>query len=160
MHPEFSASKNIYQSHGLTCSGERVAAESIEYAAMSFLLDNRRIIFRLAKRTPAKTGQFVTIWKRNSDEITAPYDVEDEFDFFVIAARKDNQAGQFIFPKAILLEHGVISKNSKGGKRGMRVYAPWDKAENKQAQKTQQWQLNYFFDYAINKAEHLHTLLK
>ncbi len=160
MYPEFIAAKNIYQSFGLKCSRERVEAESAEYAAMNFQLDNRSVIFRLAKITPTKTGQFVTIWKRTADGITAPYDVEDVFDFFIIAVRKDAQAGQFIFPKAILLEQGVISQNNKGGKRGMRVYAPWDKAENKQAQKTQQWQLNYFFDYAIRKEEYLHMLLK
>ncbi|MGN6647055.1 MAG: MepB family protein [Cytophaga sp.] len=151
----------FYSSAGIMFTNIEIAPESIEYAAMTFQLAHHRIIFRLAKITPAKTGQFVTIWKRNADGITAPYAVEDAFDFFIIAVKKDSQAGQFIFPKSILLEQGVISENGKGGKRGMRVYAPWDKTENKQAQKTQQWQQHYFFDYAINKDEaYLEALLK
>lgn len=37
-----------------------------------------------------------------------------------------------------------MSKNGEGGKRAIRVYPPWDKTINQQAQKTQKWQLEYF----------------
>ncbi len=55
-------------------------------------------------------------------------------------------SGQFIFPKSILLVKGILSDGEKDGKRGFRVYPPWDKAVNKQAKQTQQWQLQYFTD--------------
>jgi hypothetical protein len=42
------------------------------------------------------------------------------------------------------VEKGIISSNGKEGKRGIRVYPPWDIATNRQAIKTQNWQTNYF----------------
>lgn len=32
----------------------------------------------------------------------------------------------------------------------MRVYPPWDKAINRQAQKTQKWQIDYFLEIPKN----------
>jgi hypothetical protein len=40
-----------------------------------------------------------------------------------------------------LADKGIITKNGKEGKRGIRVYPPWDIATNKQAEKTQRWQM-------------------
>ena len=40
----------------------------------------------------------------------------------------------------------IISTSKKEGKRGFRVYPPWDTATNKQAVKTQQWQLDYYYE--------------
>ena len=54
--------------------------------------------------------------------------------------------GQFVIPKSVLIEKGIISTSKKEGKRGFRVYPIWDKTINKQAVLTQQWQLNYFFE--------------
>lgn len=54
--------------------------------------------------------------------------------------------GQFVFPKSVLHEKSLVSKEGHGGKQAMRVYPPWDVTENKQAQKTQAWQLLYFFE--------------
>jgi hypothetical protein len=71
----------------------------------------------------------------------------------MIATQKENNFGVFIFPKIILQEKGILSnqgKNKKNGKRGIRVYPIWDKTMNKQAQKTQNWQLNYFLDISEN----------
>ena len=48
------------------------------------------------------------------------------------------------FLKFVLLEHKIISNHTQEGKRGLRVYPNWDTATNKQAQKTQAWQSNYF----------------
>lgn len=150
MHTEFLAVKNIYETCGLICSNEQEASESTEYAAATFQLNGKKIIFRLAKITPAKNGQFVAIWKRNNNRITAPFELTDRFDFIIIATRKYGQVGQFIFSKSTLLKQGIISGDSKHGKRGIRVYPPWDKAESKQAHKTQEWQLNYFVDFSYD----------
>jgi TonB-dependent SusC/RagA subfamily outer membrane receptor len=56
----------------------------------------------------------------------------------------DNNFGQFIFPKSVLADKGIITRKGKEGKRGIRVYPPWDKTTNKQAEKTQTWQTKYF----------------
>ena len=124
--------------------------ESANYAACSFELNTYKIQFRVANITPTKIGQFVTIWKRNKEGITAPFDVADLLDFMIISVRDSENFGQFIFPKSVLVSKGIISQNEKGGKRGIRVYAPWDKPENKQAIKTQDWQANYFIEIKEN----------
>ena len=63
----------------------------------------------------------MTIWKRNKDGITEPFDTSDDFDFVIITARNDNNFGQFIFPKSILADKGIITRKGKEGKRGIRV---------------------------------------
>lgn len=100
--------------------------------------------FRCAKITPKKTGQFVTFWKRDKNEITVPYDSNDVFDELMVYVKAEKYKGVFIFSKNVLLEHDILSKDSKGGKRAIRVYPVWDKVENAQAKKTQAWQLKYF----------------
>lgn len=52
--------------------------------------------------------------------------------------------GQFVFPKSVLADKGIITRKGKEGKRGIRVYSPWDIVTNKQAEKTQTWQTKYF----------------
>lgn len=122
--------------------------ESREYSAACFTINSYKILYRQSKITPTKTGQFVSIWKRNSEAITKPFDIADDFDFIMIASKKDEQTGIFIFPKQALAKQGIISINNKNGKRGIRVYPTWDIAENKQAIKTQQWQCNFFIDFS------------
>lgn len=65
----------------------------------------------------------------------------------IVSVRKDFNWGQFIFPKKVLLEKGIFSTPNKGGIRATRVYPPWDETTSKQAQKTQKWQLDYFFPF-------------
>ena len=134
----------IYNDCGLDLTNLNLSTESLEYGACSFELNNKKIQYRMSKITPLKTGQFVTIWQRNKDGITEPFNVLDDLDFIIIAAKKENKFGQFIFPKSVLAENGIITKNNKEGKRGIRVYPPWDTFENKQAEKCQTWQTKYF----------------
>lgn len=125
-------------------SNFEVDKESKNYNACTFELNNLKIIFRKAKITPTKIGQFVTLWKRNKEKITEPFSVSDEFDFVIIYVKAENNSGQFVFPKSVLIENGIISSDKKEGKRGFRVYPIWENAINKQAIQTQKWQLNYF----------------
>lgn len=136
--------KLIYNKGGFQLSNWNQHTESSEYCASSFLLNHKKIEYRVSKITPTKTGQFVTIWKRNKNGITEPYDATDDFDFIIITARKDDNMGQFIFPKNVLVDKGIITYKDKVGKRGIRVYPPWDKTTSNQAVKTQKWQTNYF----------------
>lgn len=126
--------------------------ESAEYGACAFELNGRSVIFRVAKITPTKVGQFVTLWKRVGSGPIQPYDVTDSIDLIVINTRNKDYFGQFVFPQAVLCEKDIVSINQIGGKRGVRVYPPWNKAVSQQAQKTQEWQLHYFLDMSVNSA--------
>ena len=108
------------------------------------MVNEARIIFREAKITPKKIGHFVSVWRRNELGVTQPYELTDEFDFYIIKCQSGNKIGQFVFPKDELAKREIVTTKESEGKRGFRVYPPWDKAENKQAIKTQAWQLNYF----------------
>lgn len=145
------AKKRIYNPCGLECSQPMKEEESAEYGAYSFELNSFSVKYRVAKTTPTKVGQFVTLWKRIGNSPILPYDISDPIDFFVISVRKDTHFGQFIFPKTVLRDKGVLSINNEGGKRAIRVYPSWDTALNRQAQKTQKWQIEYFLDMSNNK---------
>jgi hypothetical protein len=146
---------------GLTCTTPIPEPESKEYGAFTFKIGANKVIYRVAKITPAKVGQFVTVWKRQGEGPIQPYDLADEIAFFIISVSNHNEKGLFIFPKLTLLSKGIITGHHKEGKRGIRVYPPWDKAVNKQAQKTQQWQLAYFLDLSgeVFDTERVKTLL-
>lgn len=134
----------VYDQCGFVLTNLILNVESVDYGAYSFELNGIRIQHRVAKITPTKTGQFVTIWKRNQAGLTEPFDLADDLDFIVITARSGDNFGQFVFPKLVLADHGIVTQNGKAGKRGIRVYPPWDLATNPQAAKTQSWQTKYF----------------
>ncbi len=148
----------IFRNCGLTVSEFKTEPESQEYNACQFQIDGRIVISRTAKITPKKTGQFVTFWNRNAAGITQPYAEKDNFHFYVVNLKKKNRLGQFVFPKSILIAKHIISTEKKDGKRGFRVYPIWDTPTSKQAQKTQQWQLDYFFE--LQKVEDLERIKK
>lgn len=152
-HKDLIAVKQlVYDPCDFKCSAPIADAESTEYGAYTFNLNDLNLRFRVAKITPTKTGQFVTLWKRSAEGITQPYDANDSIDFFIICVRNTDCFGQFVFPKSILVEENVFSLNKKGGKRGIRVYSPWDKATSKQAHKTQEWQTKYFLEIPDDKS--------
>ena len=101
-------------------------------------------IIREAKTTPKKVGQFVSIWKRNKEGITEPRHINDAFEWLIIKCKSGNKSGRFIFPKSILIEKEIISTTEKEGKRGFRVYPPWDEPQSKQAIETKKWQVKFF----------------
>ncbi|CAM3571990.1 MepB family protein [Flavobacterium gelidilacus] len=135
--------------------------ESKEYDGCEFILDEKKIIFRSSKITPKKIGQFVTFWKRNKEGITEPFSENNAIDYYVINVQTENKVGQFVFPKSVLIEKGIISTSKKDGKRGFRVYSIWDKTISQQAIATQKWQLNYFFkvndDLNLNFVKNLYS---
>lgn len=147
IHPDlFTAKKFAYDPSGLISKMFVKEAESEQYGAFTFEMNNKRIKFRVAKITPTKIGQFVTLWKRTGEGPIQPHDIEDPVDLFVVSVRTPDHFGQFVFPKTLLCEKGIVSKKGEGGRRAMRVYPPWDIPNNCQAEKTQQWQLPYFFE--------------
>jgi hypothetical protein len=138
--------KSIYNQHGFVCTHPLAELESTEYRACTFKINNKSVRYREAKITPTKIGQFVTLWKRIEKGPIQPFDILDDIDMVIISVRDKEHLGQFIFPKSILIEKGILTSKNKEGKRALRVYPPWDKTDSKQAQKTQQWQLNYFLE--------------
>lgn len=149
VHPDLLlAEELVYKPSGLIFQNLKAEDESADYGASEFTINNLSIKFRVGKITPTKVGQFVTFWKRIGKGPILPYEFNDSFDFLVISVRAGNHLGQFVFPKTVLCEKGIVSCNEKEGKRAMRVYPPWDKAENSQAKKTQAWQLEYFIKFS------------
>ncbi len=124
--------------------------ESQEYFAHDFMLNKLKIKFRIAKITLKKGGQFVTLWQRNANGITEPFSLNSDFDFCIIATRKEANLGVFIFPKSVLHRNGVLSDKTREGKRAMRVYPSWDITTNRRAKTTQQWQSSCFIDLSDN----------
>lgn len=138
------AKELVYDPSGFTCSQPVPEAESAEYGACEFTLDGFSVKFRVAKTTPTKVGQFVTVWKRCASKPIQPFDAEDPVDLFVISTREGQRFGQFVFPRDVLCERGIVSRNGSGGKRAFRVYPPWVTTTSRQARNTQTWQLNHF----------------
>lgn len=136
----------IYDKCSLRVSDYKIELESKAYDACQFKLNGMDIISRNAKITPKKAGQFVTFWKRNGTGAIEPFFETDCFDFYIVNVRNENQYGQFVFPKSEFIKKEIISTHNKEGKRAIRVYPSWDIPKNKQAEKTQKWQLNYFYD--------------
>ncbi|MHA7941998.1 MepB family protein [Formosa sp. 3Alg 14/1] len=136
--------KSLYVPANLELSHFETEKEGMHYEACRFNLDGARVLCRTAKITPKKVGQFVTFWNRNSEDITQPFSENDAFDFYVINVSKGEQSGQFVIPKTVGIAKGLVSTKAKEGKRGFRVYPPWDTATNAQAKRTQAWQLDYF----------------
>lgn len=90
----------VYNPCGLECSQPIIESESAAYGAYTFKLNDRFVRFRVAKITPTKMGQFVTLWKRIGNGPIQPYDISDPVDFFIVSTRKEGgYFGQFVFPK-------------------------------------------------------------
>ncbi|UBM59980.1 MepB family protein [Marinilongibacter aquaticus] len=136
----------IYDKLSFELSDIENESEGTAYDACRFALNGLKIISRSAKTTPKKVGQFVTFWKRNTKGLTEPYAEKDRFDFYIIQVKSGNRFGQFVFPKSELINKGLVASEKKEGKRGFRVYPIWDGNLNPQAQKTQAWQLQYFYE--------------
>lgn len=141
-----AAIQNVYKPAGMQLTGVALReAESSEYGASRFGLNGHTVVFRVAKTTPTKIGQFVTLWKRPiSGSSIAPLDISDGVGFVVVGVSDATHQGQFVFDQKILATKGILAVNGKGGRRAFRVYPPWVKPVVKDAVKAQQWQLRYY----------------
>ena len=140
----FEKIKKTFHSAALICTDFTLEAESQEYDALHFLVNQIKIHYRKAKITPKKEGLFVTFWKRIPSGIIAPFDETDDFRFLIVAVEKENDSGYFLFPKSILVAQKIVSTPTKEGKRAFRIYPPSSNPQNKQAIASQKWQLNYY----------------
>ena len=130
--------------HGCTWSTPIPEPEGAEYSAHSLTVDGRSAVYRRAKTTPTKLGQFVTLWRRSDAGPIRPFDVSDGVELFVVEVYDGEQLGHFIFPVDALITNRVVSTDFTGGKRAIRVYPPWVAPTSVQAVKSQRWQLEFF----------------
>lgn len=138
--------KSLFSKVEIDISDFIIEKESTDYQAFRFNINSHKIICRTAKITPKKTGQFVTFWKREANGPIAPFHANDAFDFYVIQVFHADKSGLFIIPKDVLIKKGIVSTDQKEGKRGFRIYSPWDKTISTQAIRTQKWQGEFFVD--------------
>ncbi len=111
----------LFQERFLTPLGRTVANierehESAEYGAIRFEMDGKTCLYRQAKHTPKKIGQFVTLWKRPtpSSEI-APFDRTDGIDQVFIFVYEHTRLGVFIFGPQLLVQKDIFSEKTEGG---------------------------------------------
>lgn len=130
--------------------------ESAEYGAIRFRLGGQACVYRQAKHTPKKVGQFVTVWKRPTPSADiAPFDREDGIERVFVFADEQARFGVFVFPVQQLLEQAIFSERSEGGKRAFRVYAPWTEPEAAQARRSKKWQCRHFVELTDEEAGRL-----
>lgn len=86
------------------------------------------------------------------DYLAGTFRINNKIALYRHAKITPTKNGHFVFPKSALVKKGVFSVSGKGGKRALRVYPPWDKAESTQAAKTQCWQLEYFAEIPKSKS--------
>ncbi|WP_269936943.1 MepB family protein [Arthrobacter sp. HY1533] len=134
----------LWRSAGVACADAAAEPESAEYAAHTLTLGGRPVVFRAAKTTPTKAGQFVTLWQRSHEGPIRPFDTHDGVALFVVQAVTGAGLGQFVFPLDELARRGVVSASGVGGKRAMRVYPPDVATTSAQARRTQEWQCRFF----------------
>ncbi|MBE5661546.1 MepB family protein [Staphylococcus sp. SS21] len=118
-----------------------------EYEALTFNYKEKIYKSRLAKKTPNKSGYFVTCWTKNEDNYNRPYKIDEFADYLIVAVIDDELNGYFLFPKEVLVEKGILASSKYQGKMAFRVYPTWCNDLNQTAQRTQNWQCNYFFEY-------------
>lgn len=137
--------ENVLIPSGCTVENIVREAEGIEYDAIIFQINGMTTLYRQAKKTPKKLGHFVTLWKReNGKEGIRPFDQGDGISGVFVAVDEGDQLGFFVFSAQDLIVNNVFSTNSQGGKRAVRVYAPWADPVAIQAKKTQRWQVKHF----------------
>ncbi|WP_294976134.1 MepB family protein [uncultured Leuconostoc sp.] len=133
------------------------------YEGFTFRLKDKKFRSRLAKRTPTKKGYFVVFWEKDSHSKNKPFDYDNSPDFLIINVIDLYRQGQFVFPKALLVQKKILVSADSKGKMALRVYPEWVKDLNKTAVQTQQWQIPYFIDLSKDlidsaKLKQLYTL--
>ncbi|ANF95549.1 MepB family protein [Paenibacillus bovis] len=118
--------------------------QNFAYEGMTFKIGKYTFRSRRAKPTPKKKGYFVVFWEKDSDNNNQAYSYEDCPDHVIVHVIEHKQKGQFIFPRELLLKHGVLRTDDRKGKMAIRVYPDWEKDLNTSASSTQKWQLPYF----------------
>ena len=120
--------------------------QNSEYESFVFSTSQYTFRNRLAKKTPTKKGYFVVFWEKDKHNQNQAFDFKESPDFLIVHVLDNEHKGLFLFPKVVLLKQNILRTLQTKGKMATRVYPLWEKRLNKTAEKTQQWQLDYFID--------------
>ena len=153
--------KLLYEPNNLTIKNIREETQNSDYGAGLFQLNSKSIRFRVAKITPTKIGQFVSIWEKDEVNKNQAFLYENATDLLVINTFNQNgDFGQFVFPKEVLLKQNILKTANTKGKMAIRVYPSWDTPTSKQAIAAQKWQLPYFINVNDTNSLPILALLK
>ena len=153
--------ENIYKPNNLSVTCLEEESQNDKYGGGKFMLSSKSIRFRVAKITPKKTGQFVAFWEKDKNNKNQALNYNQAPELLVINCLGSNEEfGQFIFPKAILLKHQILRSDTSKGKMGMRIYPAWSFPESKEALKTQAWQAAYYIDLSDTNTLSKNRLLR
>jgi len=137
----------FYKPNQLTINAIQEEAQNSDYGSGTFQLNSKSVRFRVAKITPNKIGQFVAFWEKDEDNKNQPFSHEKATDLLVINTfTSNNNFGQFVFPKEVLVKQNILKTATTKGKMAIRVYPRWENPSSKQAIETQKWQLAYFVE--------------
>ena len=121
-------------------------SQNSEYEGLIVTINGQSYRSRLAKLTPKKVGYFVAFWGKDANHQNQAFDMTNTPDKLIISIIDGDLKGQFVFPKSLLMQQGVLSHEHAKGKMAMRVYPTWLEHLNATASQTQKWQGNYFID--------------
>lgn len=117
-----------------------------DYEALTFSFKEETYQSRLAKKTPTKSGYFVTCWTKDEDNYNRPYKIEEFADYLIVAVIDDELNGYFLFPRELLVEKGILASSKYQGKMAFRVYPKWCNQLNKQQGKHKSGNVNIFLN--------------
>lgn len=120
--------------------------QNSEYEGGIVTINGQSYRSRLAKLTPKKVGYFVAFWEKGPNNQNQAFDMANTPDKSIISIIDGDLKGQFVFPKSILIQKGVLRREHAKGKMAMRVYPTWFDQLNTTASQTQKWQGAYFID--------------
>lgn len=126
----------------------RVEPQNAAYEGAVFHYNTSFFRLRRAKRTPKKAGYFVAFWEKDEMSRNQAYHVADSPTKLIVVISDGDFQGQFVFPREVLHNQGVLRDDRQTGKMALRVYPRWEGNLNKTATRTQAWQLPYFVDLA------------
>lgn len=124
-----------------------------EYEGFDFAISHAIFRSRLAKKTPKKAGYFLAIWEKDSENKNVPFNDNQFPDYLIVNIIDGERKGQFIFPKTVLKQQGILASTATPGKMAFRVYTPWDKDLNVNATKTAKWQRPYFVELSVEYSQ-------
>lgn len=138
--------ENIYTPNNMEISNILEEKQNSKYSALTFNINNISARFRISNTTPTKSGQFVAFWQKNTYLSNEAFYYENAPDILIVTCIDNNNLGQFIFPKDILLRENILKSKNTSGKMGLRIYPTWDVPTTKQGLQSQKWQCEYFID--------------
>lgn len=118
---------------------------------LCFLQGTKKICIRLAHSTPAKAGQFVTLYKRAKNSHIVPLNIF-EIDYLLVVYMDRCSHGIFIIDQNTLLMHDIISDQRDNNTRAdvklsFRIYHPDCVLSSKISVKSQAWQRITYHDF-------------